>query len=334
LLARVGRCDWMRTRRQFVTFLSAATAAWPLRSGAQEQMPKVGLLRTNAPPDPFVDAFRDGMRRLGYEEGHTVLYETRWAEGQPDRLPILAAELNALNVDIILTGGDAAILAAQNAAPATPIVMGASNDPVGAGFAHSLGRPGGMVTGLTIFSKELSQKRLELFRETVPSLARVAVLINPSFPAALSEMKATEDAAQLLGITMQPVTASHVDELERALNSLTNTKVDGLITLADPFFTAHRGHIVDLANAARVPTMLHWREFVQAGGLLSYGPDNVDLYRRAANFVDKILKGAKPGDLPIEQPTRFVLAVNLQTARTLGITVPQSILFRADEVIE
>jgi ABC-type uncharacterized transport system substrate-binding protein len=320
-------------RRAFITLLGGA-AAWPLRTGAQERIPKIGLLRTNAPPDPFVDAFRDGMRRLGYEDGQTVLYETRWAEGKPDRLPVLAAELTALNVDIILTGGDTAIRAAQNAAPATPIVMGASNDPVGAGFAHSLARPGGTVTGITIFSKELSQKRLELFRETVPSLARVAVLINPSFPAALSETKATEEAAQLLGITMQPVTASRVDELERALKSLTNSKVDGLITLADPFFTAHRGRIVDLANAARLPTMLHWREFVQAGGLLSYGPDNVDLYRRAANFVDKILKGAKPGDLPIEQPTKFVLAINLKTARTLGITVPQSVLFRADEVIE
>jgi putative tryptophan/tyrosine transport system substrate-binding protein len=190
------------------------------------------------------------------------------------------------------------------------------------------------VTGLTIFSKELSQKRLELFRETVPSLARVAGLINPSFPAAPSETKATEEAAQLLGITMQPITASRADELERALKSLTNSKVDGLITLADPFFTAHRSRIVDLANAARLPTMLHWREFVQAGGLLSYGPDNVELYRRAANFVDKILKGAKPGDLPIEQPTKFVLAINLKTARTLGIAVPQSVLFRADEVIE
>jgi putative ABC transport system substrate-binding protein len=212
--------------------------------------------------------------------------------------------------------------------------MGASNDPVGAGLAQSLARPGGMVTGLTIFSKELSQKRLELFREAVPSLARVAVLINPSFPAALAEMKATEQAAQFLGITVQPIPVSRTDELERALANLTNSNVDGLITLADPFFTAHRGRIVDLANAARLPTMLHWREFVEAGGLLSYAPDNVELYRRAASFVDKILKGAKPGDLPIEQPTKFVLVINVKTAKALGITIPQSVLFRADEVIE
>jgi putative ABC transport system substrate-binding protein len=321
-------------RREFVILFGGAVGAWPLRAGGQERISKIGLLRTNAPPDPFVDAFRDGMRTLGYEEGRTILYETRWAEGKPDRLPVLAAELTALNVDIILAGGETAIHAAQNAAPGTPIVMGASNDPVGAGFAHSLARPGGMVTGLTIFSKELSQKRLELFRETVPRLARVAVLINPSFPAALSEMKATEQAAQLLGIAMQPVTASRADELELALGSLAHSKVDGLITLADPLFTAHRSRIVDLANAARLPTMLHWREFVQAGGLLSYGPDNAELYRRAATFVDKVLKGSKPGDLPIEQPTKFVLAINLKTARALGIAVPQSVLFRADEVIE
>jgi putative tryptophan/tyrosine transport system substrate-binding protein len=212
--------------------------------------------------------------------------------------------------------------------------MGASNDPIGAGLAQSLARPGGMVTGLTIYSNELSQKRLELFHETVPSLARVAVLINPTFPPALAEMRATEQAAQLLGLSVQPVFVSRAEELDRVLTSLTISNVDGLITLADPFFTAHRQRIVDLARAARLPTMLHWREFVEAGGLLSYGPDNVDLYRRAASFVDKILKGAMPGALPIEQPTKFVLAINLKTAKALGITIPQSVLFRADEVIE
>jgi ABC-type uncharacterized transport system substrate-binding protein len=335
-------------RREFITLLGGAAAAWslliilstafniilPLSVLAQERVARIGLLRTNAPPDPFVEAFRDGMRALGYEEGRTVIYEMRWAEGKPDRLPALAAELAVLNVDIILTGGETAIRAALSVAPATPIVMGASNDPIGAGLAQSLARPGGMVTGLTIYSNELSQKRLELFHETVPSLARVAVLINPTFPPALAEMKATEQAAQLLGLSVQPVFVSRAEELDRALSSLTISNVDGLITLADPFFTAHRQRIVDLARAARLPTMLHWREFVEAGGLLSYGPDNVDLYRRAASFVDKILKGAMPGALPIEQPTKFVLAINLKTAKALGITIPQSVLFRADEVIE
>jgi putative tryptophan/tyrosine transport system substrate-binding protein len=321
-------------RRQFITLLGGAAASWPLVGLGQERLRRIGLLRTNAPPDPFVEAFREGMRALGYEDGRNIVYETRWADGNPARLPLLAAELAALNVDIILTGGETAIRAAHNAAPMTPIVMGASNDPIEAGFAQSLARPGGMVTGLTIFSKELSQKRLELFREMVPSLRRVAVLINPNFPAALAEMKATEHAAQLLGVTIRPVTISRAEELERALAGLTTHEVDGLVTLADPFFTAHRVRIVDLANAARQPTMLHWREFVEVGGLLSYGPDNVELYRRAASFVDKILKGAKPADLPIEQPTKFVLAINLKTAKALGIEVPPTLLARANEVIE
>jgi putative ABC transport system substrate-binding protein len=317
-----------------VVLFSAFALVLPLSGIAQERVAKIGLLRTNAPPDPFAEAFRDGMHALGYEDGRTVIYETRWAEGEPARLPTLAAELAALNVDVIVTGGETAIGAAQKAAPSTPIVMGASNDPIGAGLAQTLARPGGTVTGLTIFSKELSQKRLELFRETVPNLARVAVLMNPNFPTAVAEMKATEQAAQFLGITVQPVAVSRAEDFERVFAALSN--IDGLISLADPFFTAHRGRIVDLALAARLrlPTMLHWREFVQAGGLMSYGPDNVELYRRAASFVDKILRGAKPSDLPIEQPTKFVLAINLKAAKALGITIPQPVLFRADEVIE
>jgi putative ABC transport system substrate-binding protein len=253
----------MKAARIAVVLCTAFILILPLSVAAQERAARIGLLRTNAAPDPFVEAFRDGMRALGYEDGRTVIYETRWAEGEPARLPTLAAELAALNVDVILTGGETAIRAAQKAAPTTPIVMGASNDPIAAGLAQTLARPGGMVTGLTIFSKELSQKRLELFRETVPTLARVAVLMNPSFPTAVAEMKATEQAAQLLGITVRPVAVSRGEELERAFAGLTN--VDGLISLADPFFTAHRGRIVDLAIAARLPTMLHWREFVQAG---------------------------------------------------------------------
>ena len=312
----------------------ALAYTFPLTVAGQERVTRIGLLRTSAPPDPSVEAFRDGMRALGYEEGRTVIYDMRWAEGEPARLPVLAAELAALNVDVIVTGGETNIRAAHNAAPATPIVMGASNDPIGAGLAQSMARPGGMVTGLTIFSKELSQKRLELFREALPSRARVAVLVNPTFPAAAAELQATRQAAQMLGITVREIAVSHAGGLEPALAGLGNGDVDGLMTLADPFFTAHRGQIVSLARAARLPTMFHWREFVEAGGLLSYGPDIVELYRRSASYVDKILKGAKPGDLPIEQPTKFVLAVNLRAAKTLGITIPQSMLLRADELIE
>jgi ABC-type uncharacterized transport system substrate-binding protein len=207
----------MKATRIAVILCTAFFFVFPTSVVTQERVAKIGLLRTNAPPDPFVEAFRDGMRAIGYEDGRTVIYEIRWAEGEPARLPTLAAELAALNVNVILMGGETAIRAAKEAAPATPIVMGASNDPIAAGLAQTLARPGGMVTGLTIFSKELSQKRLELFRETVPSLARVAVLMNPGFPTAAAEMKATEHAAQLLGITVRPVVVSRVEELEPAL---------------------------------------------------------------------------------------------------------------------
>jgi putative ABC transport system substrate-binding protein len=310
------------------------TVLLSLPGAAQEKVPKIGLLRTNAPPDPFVEAFREGMRALGYIEGRTVIYETRRAEGEPERLPLLAAELAAAKVDVIVTGGETAIRAAMQAAPATPIVMGASNDPVAAGIAQSLARPGGAATGLTIFSLELSQKRLEVFREALPHLARVAVLVNLAFPMARPEMEATEHAARSLGITLREVPVSHAEEFDSAFASLRNREVDGLITLADPFFTAHRKQIAELARAARLPTMFHWREFVEAGGLLSYGPDNAELYRRAASYVDKILRGAMPGDLPIEQPSKLVLAANLTTARALEVALSPSFLARADEVIE
>jgi putative tryptophan/tyrosine transport system substrate-binding protein len=306
----------------------------PLIAAAQGQIPKVGVLRTNAPPDPFFEAFQEGMHALGYVEGRTIVYETRRAEGKPDALPALASELAALKVDVILTGGEAAIRAATQAAPTTPVVMGASNDPVAAGLAQSLAQPGGMVTGLTIFSRELSQKRLEVFREALPDLSRVAVLINPTFPMAQVEMEATEQAARSLGITVRPVPLSRAEELASAISALRDHGPIGLITLADPFFTAHRTHIAGVARSARLPTMFHWPEFVEAGGLLSYGPDNADLYRRAARYVDKILKGAKPGDLPIEQPSKFLLAVNLNTAKAVGLTFDPSFLARADEVIE
>ena len=212
--------------------------------------------------------------------------------------------------------------------------MGASNDPVTAGLAQSLAHPGGTVTGLTIFSRELSQKRLELFRDAVAGITCVAVLVNPTFPMANAEMRATEQAARSLGITVRAVPVSRAEEFDGVFADLQNHGTNGVITLADPFFTAHRDRIASLASAARLPTMFHWPEFVEAGGLLSYGPDNVDLYRRAASYVDRILKGARPGDLPIEQPSKLLLVVNLTTARALGISLAPSILARADEVIE
>ncbi|WP_048707917.1 ABC transporter substrate-binding protein [Microvirga massiliensis] len=301
---------------------------------ADDRVPRVGLLREGQLPDPFGAAFLDEMEVLGYKAGATVIYETRWAEGNPDRLPALARELAALKVDVILTGGDSAVRAAMEAAPTIPIVMGASNDPLGSGLAKSLTQPGGNVTGLTNFSLEMGQKRLETFRDAVPNLARVAVLYNPGFPSAQADLGATDSAARALGLSLRAIPVSQGAELESAVTRLSRRDIDGLITLADPFFTAHRERLAKLALAARLPTMFHWREFVEVGGLMSYGPDNVALYRRAAHFVDKILKGAKPETLPIEQPASFVLEFNLRTAKELGIVIPPELLAQADKVIE
>lgn len=324
-------------RRGAIAVLSGALALAILGSPSalpRSRMARIGVLRTNEPPDPFLAAFRAGMSALGYVEEQSVVYEIRWAHGNPDRLPALARELAALDPDVILTGGESAIRAAMEAAPSTPIVMGASNDPVRAGLAESLVRPNGMVTGLTIFSRELSAKRLELLREALPGLSRVAVLFNPAYPTAEEDLGVTLQAARSLGLALEPVSVANPAQFAGAFSKLRGSATQALLALADPFFTAHRARLAELALAARLPTMFYWREFVEAGALLSYGPDNADLYRRAAAFVDRILKGAKPGELPIEQPTRFVLAVNLATARTLRIALSQSILLRADEVIE
>jgi putative tryptophan/tyrosine transport system substrate-binding protein len=314
--------------------LVALVLMLPVSALAEPKVPHVGLLRAGQVPDPYGQALLNEMEALGYRAGQTVAYEVRWAEGNPGRLPELARELAALKVDVILTGGDSAVRAAMEAAPTTPIVMGASNDPVGSGLAKSLAHPRGNVTGLTNFSLEMGQKRLETFRDAVPNLARVAVLYNPGFPSARADLEATDSAARSLGINLRPIPVSQAAELDQVIAGLGRGDVDGLITLADPFFTAHRDRLAKLALVARVPTMFHWREFVEAGGLLSYGPDNLALYRRAAHFVDRILKGAKPETLPIEQPARFVLGINLQTAKKLGIVIPPEMLARADEVFE
>jgi ABC-type uncharacterized transport system substrate-binding protein len=324
----------MRLSRLAVLAAAAVALTQPVIGLAQEKIARVGILRSGQAPDPFATAFVQEMQALGYVDGRTVAYEIRWAKGHPERVPDLARELAAARVDVILTGGDNAIKAAKEAAPATPIVMGASNDPIGAGFAENLARPAGNVTGLTILSQELSRKRLEVFREAVPNLARVAVLYNPTFPSFQADLEATQSAARSLGLTLQPIPVSHASELDEALAGLSRRDVDGLITLADPFFTAHRERLAEFARAKRLPTMFHWREFVEVGGFVFYGPDNMALYRRAAHFVDKILKGAKPQDLPIEQPTSFVLGINLRTAKTLDLDIPPSLLARADEVIE
>jgi putative ABC transport system substrate-binding protein len=322
-------------RRQFTAMVVALLAvALASARAAEERVSRVGILRLGQLPDPFTTAFLEEMQALGYVEGRNVVYLMRWAEGHPDRGPGLARDLAQSRVDVILTGGDSLVRAAMEAAPTTPIVMGASNDPIGTGLARSLARPGGNVTGLTILSRELSQKRLEMFREAIPKLSRVAVFYNPTFASARADLEATESAALILGLTLRVIVVSQPTAIETAFAELNLRDVDGLITLADPFFTTHRAKIVELARTHGLPTMFYWREFVQAGGLVSYGPDNVALYRRAAHFVDKILKGGKPDELPIEQPMRFVLSLNLGTAKALGVTIPPALLARADEIIE
>jgi len=308
---------------------------WAPNLVSQERsLPRVGLLRQGSPNDPFTAAFLDEMRLLGYVAGQTILYEFRWAEGDPARVPHLARDLSTRGSDVIVTGGDNAIRAVRDAAPHTPVVMGASNDPIGLGLVQSVAPPGGSVTGLTIFSEELSQKRLELFRDAIPHLTRVAVLHNPNFPSARADLSSTEAAARILGLALRIVTVTSGSDLEPAFAGLDRKDVDGLIMLADPFFTAHKGRIVELSRGMALPAMFYWREFAEAGGLMSYGPDGAALDRRAAHYVHRILNGAKPEELPIEQPTKLELVLNQKTARELNLIFPPTLLARADEVIE
>jgi putative ABC transport system substrate-binding protein len=298
------------------------------------QVWRIGILRTPSRDagDSATEGFRQGLRELGYVEGQTIRLEYRWAEGKPDRLPALAAELVRLNVDAIVTGGEQAVLAVKQATSTIPIIMGASNDPVGAGLVASLARPGGNVTGMTILSPELSRKRLELLKEAAPRTSRVAILYNPAFPGTALDLKQTRDAARTLGLALHDIEVQRSTQFETAFAGA-RERTDALIPLADPFFTAHHVRIVELARKHRLPGIYYWKEYVVAGGLMSYGPSLHELYRRTATHVDKILKGAKPADLPIEQPTTFELVINLTTAKTFGLTIPQSLVVRADQVM-
>ena len=326
----------MMERRTFLAGTGAVLLAAPLPAGAQPaaKIARIGLLRTGAPPDPALDSFKEGLRELGYVEGENVVLDVRFAAGRLDRLPSLAAELVRRDVDIIVTGGEAAIQAAKAATRTIPIVMGASNDPVGAGLVESLARPGGNITGSTILAPELSRKRLGLLREMGLGIVRVAVLSDPTSPGTARDLEETQTAARALGVRLQVWTVRAPRDLDEAFARMRKERAEALVILADPVFTALRARIVKLAAAARLPSIYYWKEFVDAGGLMSYGPSLQVLYRRAATYVDKILKGAKPGDLPIEQPSKFELVINLETAKALGLTIPPSLLQPADQVIE
>ena len=312
----------------------------PLAAGAQESKAgrtvTIGYLGNSSPSleSNLVEAFREGLRQLGYVEGHNLIIKYQWAEGQQERSAVLAAELVRLKPDVILTSGTLGTLAAKQATQSIPIVTAIVGDPVAAGLVSSLAKPGGNVTGLSTLAPELSGKRLELFKQAVPKLSRVVALLNPANPFTTIAWKATQPAADALGVKLQPVEARSPNDLDRAFATIKEARPNGLIVLPDRLLLAYRASIVQFMAKNRLPGMFPFREFVQEGGLMAYGPDYTDMFRRAATYVDKILKGAKPADLPIEQPTKFELVINLKTAKALALTIPQTVILQADLVIE
>ncbi len=327
----------MMDRRAFVAGSLALLAA-PLAAEAQQagRTPRVGYLSPlSAPVDsPRREAFLQGLRELGYVEGQNVVIDWRFADGKLERLPDLAADLVRLQADVIVAGGGGQIaLAARKLTTTIPIVMTNVEDPVKSGLVANLARPGGNVTGLTALVRELSAKRLEFLREIRPGLVRVAVLWNSAYPEKANEFEETQAAARALAIQLQPLRVQQATGIEGAIETAIRAHADALITLPDPLTNTNGKRIVDLALKRRLPTMFTQRPPVDAGGLISYGPSYTDLFRRAAGYVIKILKGAKPADLPVEQPTKFELVINLKTAKAIGLTIPPSMLARADEVI-
>jgi len=326
-------------RRDFLVAVGAILAA-PLAADAQPmaRIARVGYLATNPATSPHLrDAFFQGMRDHGYVEGRNVVIEVRDAEGKPERFPALVAELVALKVDVIVTTSTTGTLAAKQATATVPIVFAVAADPVSDGLVASLARPGGNVTGLSLLYPELVGKCLEQLKQAAPGVTRVAVLWQPGGRGERTDrdmVKAAEGTARALGVSVQVVEAQAPTDLERAFLDMTRAHADALTVLTSATLLGQRSRLVELAARSRLPTVYPWREAVDAGGLMSYGPVLADNYRRAATYVDKILKGAKPGDLPVEQPTKFELAFNLKTAKSLGLTIPQSVLARADEVIQ
>jgi ABC-type uncharacterized transport system substrate-binding protein len=327
----------MMNRRAFVAGLGAVLAA-PLAGEAQRaaKLWRIGWL-SNASPVALGtegDIFRRAFSDLGYIEGQNVVFEFRWSEGSPDRLSTLATELVSRKADAILAIGPQAIRAAKRATTLTPIVMMTSGDPVSEGFVDNLARPGGNVTGVSFLSEELSGKLLQLLKEALPNISRVAVLWNPANGAHSGYWKDVRAAAQTLGIELHSLELRHPDELSGTLAQAARGHADALLLLLDPTFTANARRIADIAIKNRLPTIYALRQLVDAGGLISYGASTADALRRGASYVDKILKGAKPADLPVEQLSKFEFVINLKTAKALGLTIPPSLLLRADQIIE
>jgi putative ABC transport system substrate-binding protein len=325
----------MTTRREFISLLGAA-AAWPLAARAQQPaMPVIGFLNSQS-SDAYTDrlrAFRQGLKEAGYIDGENVAIEYRWAENQMERLPALAAELVRRQVAVIATAGGAEFVA-KAATPTIPIVFMTAEDPVRQGLVASLARPGGNLTGINFFGGELTAKRLELLRELVPQATRVAVLVNPNGPATESTLRDIEPAARAMGLQIQVLSASTSGEIIAAFDTFVRVRPNALLIAPDPFFTARRVQLVHLATRHAVPAAYVARPFTDIGGLMSYGASLTDTWRQVGVYAGRILKGAKPVDLPVVQSTKFELVINTETARMLGLTVPPQLLARADEVIE
>ena len=326
------------TRKILCAVPCALLLALSLPVAAQQpaKVPQIGYLNANFPSaNPArIEAFREGLRDLGYVEGKNIVIEWRFAEGKLDRIPALAAELVRLKADIIITSGPPSTRAAKEATVTIPIVMGFDNDPVGNGFVASLARPGGNITGLATLAPELSGKRLELLKEIIPKLSRVAVFGTSTIPGNAQALIGTELAAGAFGVKIQYQDVPGPKDIETAFRAASKGHADGVLVLQSPVINSQRTHFADLAVKSRVPAIFPQSEFVDAGGLTYYGANTADLFRRAATYVDKILKGAKPADLPVEQPTKFELIINLKAAKQIGLTIPPNVLARADKVIK
>jgi putative tryptophan/tyrosine transport system substrate-binding protein len=327
----------MSSRRDFITLLGAA-AAWPLAVRAQQphRVPRIGVLLLGTPTSfaARTQAFVEGLRDLGYVDGRTVAIDWKWGEDRVDRLPDLAAELVRAQVDVIVTGGTPPARTLKNATRTIPIVMAIVGDPVAAGLVDSLARPGGNATGFSIVATDLSGRRLQLLKEIVPGLSSVAVMSNVANPQSQMELSETQIAARRLALRLHSVPISADTSIENAFAKIKNEPVQALIVVTDAIIYSQRSHILGFTAGHRLPAMYPYREFSKGGGLMSYAPSDRDLFRRAASYVDRILKGANPGDLPVEQPTKFELVINLKTAKALGLQIPDKLLALADEVIE
>jgi len=327
-----------RGKRPLIVALTLAVLAMPLTAGAQQagRVSRIGLLLTGSPTTEsrHIETFKSGLRELGYNEGQNIAFSYRWAMGTSDQFPVLAIDLVRANVDLILTFGTTATTAAKKATRTIPILFVAVGDPVGSRLVESLARPGGNITGFTNVSAELSVKLLEFVKELVPGLTRAAVLRNPANPASIPQLRQTQVAAKSLEVQLQPLEVRDPSEFESAFAAISRERAGALIVLPDPMFLSQRTRIADLAAKSRLPSIFNWAEYVEAGGLMGYGPSLPDTLRRAASYADRILKGAKPSDLPVEQPAKFELIINLKTARMLGLTIPPSLLLRVDRILD